>query len=31
MVDVPVYQYFNGTQLGAGIGLTLSLSRSFNL
>jgi len=31
MVDVPVYQYFNGTQLGAGIGLTFSVSRSFNL
>jgi len=30
MVDVPVYQYFNGTQLGAGIGITLSLSRAFS-
>ncbi len=31
MVDIPVYQYFNGTQLGAGIGATLSLSRTFSL
>ncbi|MBN2272918.1 MAG: hypothetical protein JXR41_11960 [Bacteroidales bacterium] len=31
MADIPVYQYFNGTQLGAGIGATLSLSRTFSL
>jgi hypothetical protein len=29
MVDIPVYQHFNGTQLGAGTGLTLVLSRVF--
>jgi len=29
MVDIPVYQYFNGTQLGAGTGWTLVLSRVF--
>ncbi|MBN1416118.1 MAG: hypothetical protein JW973_13535 [Bacteroidales bacterium] len=31
MVDIPVYQYFNGTQLGTGIGATLSLSRTFSM
>ncbi len=29
MVDIPIYQYFNGTQLGAGLGATLSISRVF--
>ncbi len=31
MVDFPVYQNFNGTQLGAGTGLTFILSRTFQL
>jgi hypothetical protein len=31
MFDVPVYQYFYGTQLGAGFGVTLSVSRTFDL
>jgi len=31
MTDIPVYQNFNGTQLGAGFGITLSLSKTFNL
>lgn len=31
LVDVPVWQYFKGTQLGAGTGITVILSRSFNL
>lgn len=31
MADIPVYQYFNGIQLGAGIGVTFSLSRTFNI
>lgn len=30
MIDVPVYQYFIGTQLGAGIGITFSLSRTIS-
>lgn len=29
MVDIPVYQYFNGTQLSAGTAFTLSLSHIF--
>ena len=28
--DFPLYQYFNGTQLGAGPGFSLSLSSTFN-
>ncbi len=31
IVDVPFYQYFKGTQMGAGIAFTLSVSRSFPL
>jgi hypothetical protein len=31
MADVPVYQHFNGTQLGAGPGFTLVMSRVFEL
>ncbi|MBN1819948.1 MAG: hypothetical protein JXR31_05070 [Prolixibacteraceae bacterium] len=31
MTDVPVYQYFKGTQLGAGVGLTFIVSRTFRL
>jgi len=31
MFDIPFYQYFNGTQLGAGMGLTFSMSRTYNL
>ncbi len=31
MVDIPVYQHFNGTQLGAGTGFVLSIARTFNL
>jgi hypothetical protein len=31
MADIPVYQYFKGEQLGAGLGFTLSISRSFSL
>jgi len=31
MFDLPVYQYFNGIQLGAGYGITLSLSRTLSL
>jgi len=31
MIDVPIYQYFNGTQLGSGFGITFSFSRSFHL
>jgi hypothetical protein len=31
MSDIPVYQHFNGTQLGAGTGWTLVLSRVFPL
>jgi hypothetical protein len=30
MVDIPLYQHFNGTQLGAGIGYTMVLSRVFS-
>lgn len=30
MFDIPVYQYFNGIQLGAGYALTLSMSRTIN-
>jgi hypothetical protein len=30
MIDFPVYQYFHGTQLGAGTGFTFSLARTFN-
>ncbi len=31
LADIPVFQYFNGTQLGAGFGVTFSVSRTFNL
>lgn len=31
MADIPFYQYFKGEQLGAGLGFTLSISRSFSL
>lgn len=31
MVDIPVFQNFNGTQLGAGLGYTLVLSRTFRM
>ena len=31
MIDIPVYQNFNGTQLGAGPGFTFILSRTFRL
>ncbi len=31
LFDIPVYQYFNGTQLGAGYGITLSMARTINL
>jgi hypothetical protein len=31
MADIPFYQHFNGTQLGAGPGITLVLSRVFEL
>lgn len=31
LLDIPVYQYFNGTQLGAGVGITFSMARSFDL
>jgi hypothetical protein len=31
MTDIPVYQYLNGTQLGAGIGASLILSRTFSM
>ncbi|MFW5773333.1 MAG: hypothetical protein ACOCWD_01505 [Tangfeifania sp.] len=31
MLDIPVYQYFNGTQLGAGTGVTFILSRTLRL
>ncbi len=30
MVDLPVYQYFVGTQLGGGIGVTCSIARTIN-
>lgn len=29
MTDIPVYQYFKGTQLGAGVGFTFIVSRTF--
>ena len=31
MTDVPVYQYFNGTQLASAVNVSLVLSRTFNL
>ncbi|MBN2776122.1 MAG: hypothetical protein JXR36_00675 [Bacteroidales bacterium] len=31
MVDIPVYQYFNGTQLGADSGFTFIVSRTLTL
>lgn len=31
MVDVPVYQHFNGTQLGAGVGFTFIVSKTFGM
>ena len=31
MLDIPVFQNFNGTQLGAGLGFTFILSRTFQL
>lgn len=31
MIDLPVYQYFNGTQLATKYGLTLNFARDFNL
>lgn len=31
LADIPVYQYFYGTQLGAGFGLIISISRTFDL
>jgi hypothetical protein len=31
MVDIPVYQHFKGTQLGAGVGFTFIVSRTFSL
>jgi hypothetical protein len=31
MTDIPVYQYFKGTQLGAGVGFTFIVSRTFRL
>ena len=31
MVDVPVWQYYNGTQMGTRLGLTFSLSRAVKL
>jgi hypothetical protein len=31
LADIPVFQYFNGTQLGAGFGVTFSVSRTFSL
>ncbi len=31
MVDIPVYQHFNGTQLGADPGFTFIVSRTFRL
>ncbi len=30
MVDIPVYQYFIGTQLGAGFGITATVSRTID-
>lgn len=31
MIDIPVYQNFNGTQLGGGTGFTFVLARTFRL
>ncbi|MFW6289498.1 MAG: hypothetical protein ACOC0R_00905 [Mariniphaga sp.] len=31
MADIPAYQNFNGTQLGAGLGFTFIVSRTFRL
>lgn len=31
MIDLPVYQYFNGTQLATRYGISLNLARDFNL
>jgi hypothetical protein len=31
MTDIPVFQYFKGTQLGAGVGFTFIVSRTFRL
>lgn len=31
LVDIPVFQYYNGTQLGSGTGANISLARTFNL
>ena len=31
MADIPVYQHFKGTQLGAGMGFTFSVSKTFRL
>ena len=31
MLDIPIYQYFNGTQLGAGFGVSVILSRTIRL
>jgi hypothetical protein len=31
MTDIPVYQSFNGTQMGAGPSITVSVSRAFGL
>jgi hypothetical protein len=31
MVDIPIYQHFNGTQLGADPGFTFIISRTLNL
>lgn len=30
LVDIPVYQYFNGTQLGTGTAITINISKTFN-
>lgn len=31
LADIPLYQHFNGTQLGAGLGASLIISRTFAL
>ena len=31
MADLPVYQHFRGTQLGAGLGITCIISRTFKI
>jgi len=31
MIDIPAYQNFNGTQLGAGLGFTFIVSKTFRL